>query len=254
MSSRLLPLLGLLSLMLLAAPLAAQDGAMESDRPGFATGPAVMAPGRFQLEVGSQFAFDGLGQDHLRSDLPQLDLRIGIAEFWELDLLWSGVAFLDQPQGSSRQANDVALAVKRYLGNTAFGRASLFAAANLPSGGDLVGSPHVNPTLGLLWDRPLAENLAVFSNLLLQSVLNAGSRDQHLQPALGLSWSLPAGWGSFVELYGDVPLDGPGKPQSVVDAGLTWALQANLQFDLSFGIALDAQSSDFLSFGFTTRF
>ncbi|HKK40782.1 MAG TPA: transporter [Bacteroidales bacterium] len=74
--------------------------------------------------------------------------------------------------------------------------------------------------------------------------------DYHYSVSFGIN--LSGRWDAFLESYGYFP--GKGKNEHLADAGLTWKLLPNLQFDISGGIGLNKPSPDnFIGVGLTCR-
>ncbi len=74
--------------------------------------------------------------------------------------------------------------------------------------------------------------------------------DYYYSASFGIN--LSERWDAFIESYSYFPEQ--GKQEYLADAGLTWRLLPNLQFDLSGGIGISKSAPDnFISFGLTYR-
>ena len=68
--------------------------------------------------------------------------------------------------------------------------------------------------------------------------------DALLQYTWTLGMALTDRWGSFFELFGDIPLDSSGGAAHSADVGLTYLLRENLQLDAAVGVGLSSEADD----------
>lgn len=220
-----------------AGPAVAQTtDPINTERPSFSSSPWALAPGLLQLEGGYQFAHEGDGADVDVHTLPLALLRYGIAEQFELQLSWAGVAWVDTDAGSESGATDLSVGVKwQFTEDDASVPMALFAGLSLPIGEDEFTSDSVDPTIGLFWSHE-----AVFGTVLV------GDSDGDLvfSNALGVNLSLGERTGGYLEYVGQFP-EGSGGLHTL-NGGVTYTPQANLQWDLNVGLGLNDRATDWV--------
>lgn len=212
------------------------------DRPGFSTGTYTVLPGVWQFEVGIQNSYGENVGDPDSYTAPLFNLRTGLTENTEFNLLWDGIQVTD---GGDRNSADVMFGAKHRLQESDVYNISLLGYLS-------VQENRLAPFLGLLWDHQLMEEIALFGTLQFATSVESGERKTNFQPAIGVNFSHTGALGTFIELYSDMPLDG-GRAASVFDAGITWLPREDLQLDFNFGISLDGRSEDFIGAGVAWR-
>jgi len=233
----------------------ADDAPIAPDRPGFSTGTYTVNPGQLFAEFGYQYAFNNHGINSATQTAPSLTLRTGLTSRLELDLLWSGwnIQHVDK-QPSTTSTSDMSVGGKYSLTSSSKYHLSLLGLISLPVGGAASTTDHVDPLAGLLWDYSLSDQRALFGVVQVASTVAAVGRIYQSQIALGTSFSHTDRLGSFFEIYGILPNDGRIKDELVIDGGLTYLLNSDIQLDMSAGIALNKSSNNFVSVGIARRF
>ena len=66
------------------------DNPIVADRPGFSTGTYTVKPGKLNVELGYQYAFNTNLNNKTTQTLPLLVLRTGLSSNVELDFHWDG--------------------------------------------------------------------------------------------------------------------------------------------------------------------
>ena len=237
MMARLFPVLCLL----LAGPVAADS--VVPDRPGFSTGTYTVQPGAMQVEMGIQNSFGRNVGDPDSYTAPLLNLRTGLTENMEFNLLWDGVRVV---KGEGRDVAYVMAGIKHRLVESELYNFSLLGYLS-------VQENRLAPFLGLLWDRQLTEGTGLFGTLQFAQSIESGERKTNFQPAIGVNFTHTEALGTFVEVYSDIPEDG-GPAASVFDAGIAWLPREDLQLDFNFGVSLDGRSEDFIGVGMAWRY
>jgi hypothetical protein len=232
---------------------AARAEGVVPDRPGFSTGTYTVDPGQVGVEVGYEMAFGNADSPGKRMTAPLLDLRIGATPDLEIDLMWTGWVTEHTAGRTSTASGDGMIAGKLSLSSSVHAHLSLLGGISLPSG-SAASSGHVDPTLSLLWDYTLSDAVTAFGMLQFAGYRDEGDHRVVFQPAAGLSIALSDRLGSFVELYGDVPLGSGTQRSRMVDTGLTYLLTENLQLDFSLGLSLDRRADDFVGTGVAMLF
>lgn len=245
----------LLALSAFQTTLFAQENPIVADRPGFSTGTYTVKPNKFNIETGYQYTFNNSSVDLSIHTLPQLVLRTGISSDIELDLLWNGWNIDHTDNHSSKTSiSDVSIGGKyRLIENDKYNLTAL-ALLSLPVGSSPSTSDHVDPLLGLLWDYSLSNSISAFGMLQAISSILEDGREYNLQPAIGLSFTHTSRIGTFVEYYSDIPLRSGSSSIIVIDGGLTYLLNDNIQLDINAGAGLNNASDNFIGTGIAIRF
>lgn len=262
----LCPTYGLLFLLsvccaLSTSPACAQEDAINADRPGIADGSAVLGPRRFQIEFGAQYEKHRSGStDTELLFLPAL-FRVGIDRHWELRIEGNTLTHSHTvPSADSEELAPLSLGFK-YQWQTSEGRKrpSLGAIFRLfPSSGtgDL-RTYHGTADLRLAADWDFAPNLSLNPNIGI-AVYEDGEGRSYGAGLLACTLSYQAGkrLGFFVDGGLQTQEESGGKASLTLDAGATYLLSNNCQFDLSFGTGALGHSSPhpFVGAGISLRF
>ncbi len=213
------------------------------DRPGFSTGTYTVPPGGWQFEAGIQNSYGNNVGDPDSYTAPLFNLRTGVTESTEFNLLWDGVQVVE---GQGRDVAYAMLGAKHRLVGSELYNLSLLGYLS-------VQEDRLAPFLGLLWDRQLTEKTGLFGTLQFAGSVESGERKTNFQPAIGVNFTHTEALGTFVEVYSDIPLDG-GRVASVFDAGIAWLPREDLQLDFNFGVSLDGRGEDFIGAGVAWRY
>lgn len=240
--SRFLKVLGVLLI-----PVWVQAEGVVADRPGFSTGTHTLAPGQLNLEMGYQADMWNSNTVHTA---PLLNLRTGLSEDLELGIAWAGYQVFD---GDSTQS-DVTLALKKRINTGVDYNLSALAQLDLPTGDAAGGLSETRVLGGLLWDKALQADWGLFGVFQAESDYRIDERELNLQATIGSSLSHSAKVGSYVEVFADTPLTYSGDTVMILNAGLTYLLDANTQLDAYMGGGLENSDTDFIGFGFARLF
>ena len=214
------------------------------DRPGFSTGTATVPPGALQVEMGVRFSYSPRSADLDSYTAPLLNLRTGLTEKTEFNLLWDGMQVV---KGEGHDTADLMVGVKHRLHEGNQFNFSLLGYLFVQEG-------RLAPFLGLLWDRKLSSFVGLFGTLQVSTSAEASEWQTNFQPAVGLAFSHGPQLGSFVEIYSDVPLESSRLTSTVIDTGVAWLPREDVQLDINFGLALDNRSEDFVGIGLAVRY
>ena len=226
-----------------------------TDRPGFSTGTYTVKPGKFNVEVGYQYAFNTSAGSQSTQTLPLLDLRIGISPNVELDLQWSGWNISDaENQPSSTSVSDLSVGGKYRLVESSEYNLTALGLLSLPVGSSPSTTDSVDPLAGLLWDYALYSQVSLFGVVQASSSKYEGTRVYNAQVAIGAAFGLTDRIGSFVEFYSIVPTEEALDEQVVFDGGFTYLLHRYVQLDINAGVGLNSSSDNFIGFGFASRY
>lgn len=240
-----------ITLLLLQIPAHAQSDTIVADRPGFSTGTYTVAPGSVNIELGYQYAFNNQGSSNAStSTLPLLDLRTGINDQAELDIIWSG---WNSDNSNQTSVSDAAIGGKYRLYTEEHYNLTAMAMVSLPVGSAPASSEHIDPVLALLGDYTHTNGMTMFGVLQSSASTVANKRTFDIQAALGSSWSLNDRLGTFIEAYAFFPQENQLNTNAAFDTGLTYLLHDNLQIDINAGVGLNHNTDHFLGFGVAWR-
>jgi len=227
------------------------SGDLSADRPGLSTDTGVLARGCQQLEAGYQLSRDDAGATS--SALPLMLYRIGVSDALELRTSWAGESFTRVDGVTTNAANDPTLGAKLRLHDGDGLSLSLLTQLSLPVGSADATSGGLDPSVALLWKRPLSADTTVSGAFTLASISAVGD-GRSLQSAIAIDLGRDFGhaFGGFLE-YASSNQRGAGFMQTL-DGGLTWAVGHNLQLDLNAGLGLNRRTQDFVGFGAAWRF
>ena len=245
----LVPLLLLYSIKLFPAE------AIVPDRPGFSTGTQTVKPNVVNVELGYQYSFNNYDTKPSSHTYPQMVLRTGLSEAAEFDLQWEGVN-IDKEKGSSavRSNADLGIGGKYKLVENERYNITLLGIVSLPTGTAPSTSDSVDPLVGLLWDYSLSDTDTLFGTVQASSSQIDHNRVYDQQFSIGSSFTHTESIGSFIEFYTIMPSESSLHDTKTIDGGITYLLTNDIQLDINIGLGLNRYSSNFVGFGFATRF
>jgi hypothetical protein len=229
-----------------------QTDNLSADRPGFSTGTHSVSPGRVYLETGYHYNFfnDFSGS----SQLPVLNVRIGIADKMELFLMWDGMEVSHHTSESG------------IPGTTEFGfpgigskyRITQSEAFNITLLGKVEGtldndSFSVNPAIALAWDYSLSERFELFG--IGQAGYEPIPEFSSLSTitAIGIGFSLTDKLNISTEYY-NIFYPGADKLFNGSEIGVTFLLTPEIQLDAYGGIGLSDEINNYAGAGISRRF
>ena len=261
-----------LCLLLVQASLGTPGRAQEppelvTDRPDQTESAVVVPKGAFQLELGANFARDAA--DGVTSELlevPSALVRYGLSPRLELRLAWAGVVDAES-RGRGERARlrgtaDPEIGLKLLLLSMEQGDAwslALLSHATIPVGDEEVGSPRADPSLRVLGAHELSERVGFGWNVGYEAgSFRDAAGDRHTLGRFvytgSLGIALNSRWGTFLELFGDLPASDPEPEAHSFDAGLTFLATPRLQLDVAAGVGLNGAAVDwFVGSGLSFR-
>ena len=241
--------------MIFLQPLMALETPMISNRPSFTTSTYTVQPRDITLEMGYQYSFNYNSIGTNTSTTPLLDLRTGLTPNMEINLLWGGwnINRTDN-QASQSTTSDVSVGSKYRLVKSDVYNLTLLGIVSFPTGSSSAISSQVDPTIGILWDRTLTSKISAFGTFQTTSFSTQDQRVYDLQPALGISFAMKSALAAFIEYYSCIPLRADGIFQHAFDAGLTYLINNDLQWDINFAVGLNSQSDSYVGSGIAFRF
>jgi len=261
----LLRFLILVSLMSASAWSYAQDvRELATDRPGLGSDAPVTVPQGFvQVEAGFQMDKDRYRQGNVELEqtlwsYPSTLLRYGILDRWEFRLSFDALSLANRRQNADlvqqlQGISPITLGSKVMLTQEE-GWVPTMAfqfGLTLPStGSEALQSTFTQPTITWLMTKSVTENFGITVNL--------GAEWDDISPAatynyaLSMDMSLQEKLGAFLEFYGSWPE--LGTQAHAVNYGLTYLMLDDLQLDISSGVGLVDEATDyFIGLGISGR-
>jgi hypothetical protein len=250
---RLALLTGFFALALATPAHAQEEEALCPDRPGIASGPCTVEPGRVHLELQIDWSFQDDGEERVDTLLAGDALvRLGLDERTELQLGWTPYGHVRTRNASgverSDGAGDVSVGLRRRMYEQGSYAAGLQATVTLPVGGSAIGAGDWGAELLV----PMSLDAGRVELLITPSIAAAVDEDgsgRHL--AYGIA--VGAGFSPFLSerltavldlaLYRDEDPAGHST-EALLGLALAWQLNPNLQLDAGAIIGLNADSPD----------
>lgn len=232
---------------------------MQTDRPDFTEGVQAIDPGHFQLESGYTYVYDKA--DGLENDthgLPEMLLRFGLVEDYELRVAWAGYILSETRDALSADnfqrssgVSDMSLGYKHRLmsqGSEIFDL-SYILELGIPVGSDVYSSDAVEPAGKILWSYALDERHAIAGNLNLANREGDNERFWESAASFTLGRDLSEDWGVYAEYFGifSEANSVQAGSENYVNGGFTFAATDNLQLDVRSGFGLNSDAANFFS-------
>lgn len=221
------------------------------DRPGIGNGSFITPEGIFGVEAGLDFRTNdfvnqfNIGQVLLRIGVMEnLELRAGLGSFSsrKVELIGSSV--------TNSGLQDVSIGAKyNFLSKEGQPNVSGMVNISLPVGDDAFTSDEVVPSLTVLADHSLNEDVSISSNL-GYSFGVGDLRDSWLftlTPGFSLDDNMGVYGGYAGRYYGD------GINQNWLEAGFTYRLETEAQLDANLGYETEGETF-FIGIGFAKGF
>ena len=215
---------------------------LSTDRPGEGTDAAsVLERGQLQLEAGLFREWDQ-GEEYTLLQYPTVLLRYGIIDRVEVRLASS--LFTDHTTTATLVA-PLDVATKIALVEEPLGwvpQAALLVGLTLPhTGSSSEHTRYTQPHIVLLLNHSLTSWLGITTNL--GAHWEDDSPETIYRYAMSFDFSVTDRVGAFAEFYGDLPE--ASVSDHLFNAGFTFLVNNDLQFDLAAGSALTAGAPDF---------
>lgn len=229
--------------------------AFSSDRPSYTTGPDLMDPGVWQLELGYTYRDDaGEGDDDVGS-FPETLVRYGLNEKIELRFGWDGYDFTED---APDDAGNTFIGAKYALPGDWLGlgadKMALIGILSIPTGS---GQSELDPTFLLGWSKDLNDVTTLSGNVGIAFLSDEMTGDRFTQGKFSLMCSRDMGTDTLVfgEYYTNFPAVDEEDAEHVLQAGVLHMIGPNTQLDFRAGVGLNSQADDFIvGIGITHRF
>lgn len=237
---------------------------LATDRPGLGSDAPITVPrGYLQVEAGFQMDRDRFRQGGEEVQLtawsyPTTLFRYGILDRWEFRMAFDALTVNRRltDRGVSRSTDGLSalsLGSKVMLTEESgwLPYMSLqFGLSLAGTGSNAFETRYTQPTITWLMTKSVTDDLSVTVNL--GTAWEDDSPAAIYSYALSMDMALAGNLGAFLEFYGDLPE--LGRNAHAVNYGLTYLLQENLQFDISSGVGLVDEATDyFIGLGISGR-
>lgn len=247
------------------------EGALSTDRPGFADTTEVLPPGYLQMEAGYTFTSDSEAGVRVHDQaLAQLNLRFGLLDNLEFRTLWSGFSLTEteftteSPRTGRRYrtsehddgAGDVTLGLRTQLVENDGWTPDLTLLLNcgIPTGAESKSAGDVVPDVRVAYGWALSERVRLYGVALAAAAVDERGHFPQAAGSAGLSYAWTDRLSSFLEYYGIYPAGRDSDCAHTADGGFALLLNDNTQLDFSAGVGLNEEAPDyFVSFGISFR-
>lgn len=235
-----------------------------TDRPGFTEATETVGAGRLQLESGYTYNYDGSQGRRDDHSFPELLLRLGLLEDWlEFRIAWNYASTrIGESTGtaSTRGAQDLYLGAKVALTEQSgwLPAVTLMPHMTVPSGSDDYSADRILPGINLLYSWEWTDSLSLGGSTVAKRGTDETGEFIDMAQSVCISYGLTAAVGMYAEYFVLVP-HGSDAPdigvEHYLDAGFTFLLTPDLQFDFWGGTGLNDRAVDLsLGTGIAIRF
>ena len=244
------------------------DEPLITDRPDFTESTETIPSGHLQLESGYTLTYNKKsGTRTTDHTAPEMLVRVGLNDRFELRIGFEGYTYTDSlssmPGGAgsrsrtTQDANDLTLGLKMKLFEQEGWRPhfGILAGVTVPTavGGGTSGD--VDPSIVFLWAYDLTDDSALAGNIGIAVPTEDSHRFVQTTASLSYAFSLTEKWGAFAEYFGVYPSGDSGHDAHFFNAGLTYLVNKDFQWDVRVGAGLNDEADDFFTgIGFSKRF
>ncbi len=224
-----------------------------TDRPSFTTGPHLLDPGTWQLELGYTYRDDAGETKANVSSAPEVLLRHGWNKEWELRIGWDGYDFVEH---AGDEPGNSFIGFKHKLPEQLMPGINLasITTISMPTGS---GKNDVDVQTVLGWERVLDDKTTLAGNIGYGSPTDEDTGDRFSQGIFSVMCSrvLNDEMTGFGEYYGNSSDKDGQDGIHVIQGGITYLLNPDSQLDFRVGLGLNDQADDwFVGIGYSHRF
>ncbi len=234
--------------LLSASPLFGQG--IETDRPDQTESSSSVEKGILQIESGALMEFNGSNGLSSRSLLLPTNLfRLGLSDYFELRFLSqyeNNVSGGNTSQGISDL--EIGTKIQLYQRENANFEACLLSHLRMPTGSEAIRNSNFASLNKLCLSNRITDNFSIGYNL---GFNYEGNENDAYSYTMALNYSLSEKVAVYAEPYGFISTDFEDHLGNF-DAGFTYLIQDNLQFDFSFGLGLNNEMN-YLSIGMSWK-
>lgn len=238
---------------------------MSTDRPDKTESPITVAPGKFQIEAElfnwTRNRDAGVKTDAF--DVGIFNFKYGVSHNVDLQVVVESYHYEKSREAGSKSIEegfgDITLRSKiNFWGNdgdqkTAFG---IMPYVTLPTASHRAGVPKVEAGVILPFAVELSDRLGLGMMTEIDYVIDEdGGYTWNWVNSITLSVSVTEKLGTYVEFYSEIPLENSSAWVATADAGITYAISENVQWDMGVNVGLTEAADDLQVFtGVTYRF
>ena len=238
---------------------------MATDRPDFTEASSTVGTGLTQIEMGYTFTHDrDNGAETQSHSYPESLFRIGMfADWFEWRILYNhgsqGVTIGGVPFTSVTGAEDLYLGIKLALTEQDgwLPEMAIMPQMTVPSGAEAFTAGEVLAGVNWLYGWDINEFISTAgSTQINKAVDDDGSNYYEIAQSWTVGYTLAEHLGAYTEVFALFPSGAStALPEYYFDAGLTFPITNNLQFDVRAGLGLNEPADDyFTGAGVAVRF
>ncbi len=230
---------------------------LASDRPDFTECSSTVGHGLTQIEMGYTFIHDREGNSETQShSYPEALFRIGMfADWFEWRIAYNhgsqGVTVGGVPITSETGAEDLYLGIKLALTEQdgLLPEMCIMPQMTVPSGAEASTAGEVLGGVNWLYGWDLSESISTAGSTQINKAVDEdGSNYYEVAQSWTIGYTLAEHLGAFAEFFGLFPSGAStALPEYYFDAGLTFPITNNLQFDIRAGLGLNEPADDFFT-------
>ncbi len=239
------------------------DEPLITDRPDFTESTEAVPIGRFQLEMGYTFTYDK--EDDVKTSshtAPEFLLRIGLAEDFELRLIWEGYSYeftafetrtrVGRPVDRddwSQGSNDfnIGFKYKLFEQDGLLPHFGVIVGMSMPTGSAGFSAGDVEPEAVLLWAYDVTDDFSVAGNVGLFLLNDEDDHFFQTSASLSLAYAITDRVGVYGEYFGFYPNAEHADAAHTLNGGVTYLVNNNVQLDWRAGVGLNEEADDFFT-------
>jgi hypothetical protein len=229
-----------------------EEEPLVTDRPDFTEASSTVGRGVVQLETGYTYVYNDDPEDQSILNAHAYDqlYRIGLAEFVELRIawlyLWEETKSVDHMDGAA----DLYLGTKIDLmpQNGFRPEAAIILQGTVPTGATAFTTNEVEAGVNLLYSWGLPNGWSLGGSTGVDTFSEDEDDFLFYHQSLALGRSLTEQFGMYAEYFG-LYFDQreSNAPTNYFNAGFTYLLNPNVQFDIRAGVGLNSHADDFFT-------
>jgi len=235
-------------------------GPIVTDRPGFSDSVALVPRGHLQLEGGYSFFYDREGRNRTQtSTFPEGSLRIGLVDWFELRVKWTGWSLTNTlSRGETRAGReinvtdsvngttDLSLGFKSPLTKQdgLIPTLSIIPALSVPVGSESKSTGDVDPEIRLAYAWTI-DKFTLYGVGLAAGVSDSEGRFFQAGASCAAAYQFTDKFAGIVEYFGLYPAVRGADCSQNINIMATYLITENIQFDIRAGFGLNEQADDF---------
>jgi hypothetical protein len=227
------------------------DEPLVTDRPDFTESSSTVGRRVLQLEMGYTYAFDDEGTDQtITHSYPEPLFRYGIlAEWLELRVGWN---YANESVSGAKTSGTEDLYLGFKIGLTPqegiLPEMALLPQMTVPTGANVFSADEVLPGLNWLYSWEITDRVSAGGSTQFNRAIDEVSDQAHTEwiQSFVFGYSLADRVGAYTEWYASFPHSADTmKPQHYFNAGLTYLINNDVQWDIFAGVGLNHAADDY---------